>query len=151
MRGRLISPPLTSRRALSCPHQRVSWKWLRSPETEPRTDVMASLPSLFPSPSRTGWVHMKWQEKALLRPSEATSILVLSYKTLCLHMTSSLLGSGWAQFIIRINPVGTLRKAVHQAQRNLDFSWSVASRRTHFNRCNGSLDTRFPTLESIAI
>ncbi len=62
---------------------------------------------------------MKWQEKALLRPSEATSILVLSYKTLCLHMTSSLLGSGWAQFIIRINPVGALRKAVHQAPRNL--------------------------------
>ncbi len=45
--------------------------------------------------------------------------LYLSYKTLCLHMTSSLLGSGWAQFIIRINPVGTLQKAVHQAQRNL--------------------------------
>lgn len=135
----------------TCQFKKDGVSALRSPETEPGTDVMASLPSLFPSPSRTGWVHMKWQEKALLRPSEATSILVPSYKTPCLHMTSSLLGSGWARVIIRINSVGALRKAHASGTEKSDFSWSVASRRTHFNRCNGSLDTRLPTLESIAI
>lgn len=81
----------------------------RSPETEPRTDKMASLQSLFPSPSRTGWTYMIWQQKAFLRPRKATIIFVPSYKTPCLHMTSSLLGSSQAQLIIRIISVGAFK------------------------------------------
>lgn len=72
---------------------------LRSPETEPRTDKMASLTSLFPFSFKDSVDAYDMARESAWDQERPPSF----YKTPYLHMTSSPLGSSQAQLIIRIS------------------------------------------------